>query len=370
MSENFKLPEPKLPKLEMPEAPKICEQAGGTLMEHPSCDGEDSDLKAYEKDSPIMPPVDGRPRIMIGVPILSYSHDFVESFLKFWTSLCLMENKEFQIGYHFMYRKPVHMAEIELIRLAQFNKCTHILLMDDDIYDVTLADLQKLIKADKDVISGVMYASKFPYAMCVFRRFDVTKKVIDMPADNTMFRLYEIPCMCVKCGFGMSHWDAKFCPVCGTENNNMIQKADLVPFPFTLIKLSIFDKLKEPWFHCTPGYPSDSWFCDRCHEAGVEIYAHMGVRLNHNGVTDLTRPYLMNMETEKRRAQNHKGIVPISAEDMEKHQYMLYNKMKEAEEKCKTRISFIDKQKEASNDGQDKGIGSDVQEEKGVEVPS
>lgn len=327
-NKDYKLPTPEFPKMEMPESPKTDRPEGAPIQ---SCDGGDNELMVYDTPSPVKANDDGRLRIMIGIPILTYSHEFVQSFMKFWTQLCLMEEvdgkKPFQVGYHFMYRKPVHMAELELVKIAQWNKCTHILLMDDDIYDVTVADLQKLVDAKKEVIGGVMYASKFPYAMCVFRRYDTNKKVIDMPADNSMFRLYEVPCHCMQCGFGLSHWDAKFCPVCGAANDNVIQKADLIPFPFTLIDLKVFDKIKKPWFHCTEGYPADSWFCDRCHEAGIPIYAHMGVRLNHNGVSDVTRGHLFNLELEKRKTQQNPGIVPISEADMEKHQFIPHQKM-------------------------------------------
>lgn len=371
MSEEFKLPTPDLPKMEMPEAPKVGRPEGEKIV---SCEGVDESLEMYNNPSPVPPPEDGRARIMIGIPILSYSHEFVQSFMKFWTQLCLMEQgadgkKPFQVGYHFIYRKPVHMAEEELVKVAQWNKCTHILFMDDDIYDVTVEDLKKLIAADKDVISGVMYASKFPFAMCVFRRYDTAKKVIDMPSDNSMFRLYEVPCNCTNCGFGLSHWDAKFCPICGSAQDNLLQKVDLIPFPFTLMKLSIFDKLKTPWFHCTTKYPTDSWFCDRCHEAGVEIYAHMGVRLNHNGVTDQSKSHMFNMEIEKRRAEKNVGIVPISEEDMNKHQYILHMKMQEAEAKCKPKLQFAETKREESDGKQDSSVSKDVRVEESVKVP-
>lgn len=367
-NKDYKLPTPEFPKMEMPESPKTDRPEGAPIQ---SCDGGDNELMVYDTPSPVKANDDGRLRIMIGIPILTYSHEFVQSFMKFWTQLCLMEEvegkKPFQVGYHFMYRKPVHMAELELVKIAQWNKCTHILLMDDDIYDVTVADLQKLVDAKKEVIGGVMYASKFPYAMCVFRRYDTNKKVIDMPADNSMFRLYEVPCHCTQCGFGLSHWDAKFCPVCGAANDNVIQKADLIPFPFTLIDLKVFDKIKKPWFHCTEGYPTDSWFCDRCHEAGIPIYAHMGVRLNHNGVSDVTRGHLFNLELEKRKTQQNPGIVPISEADMEKHQFILHQKMQEAEAKCRPQVEFVDI-KEASNECKKSSVPEDVRVQESVKV--
>lgn len=372
MSEDkYVLPTPDFPKMEMPESPKANRPEGAPIM---GCEGQINETAVYDGVSPVLPPDDGRPRIMIGIPVLTFSYEFVISFLKFWTALCNMPDvngkKPYQVGYHFVHRKPVHMAELELVKIAKWNKCTHILLMDDDIYDVTVEDLKKLVEADKPVVGGVMYASGFPYSMCVFRRYDTTKKVIDMPTDNSMFRLYEVPCTCNKCGFGMSHWDAIYCPMCGHENNNILQKADLIPFPFTLIKMDVFDKLKRPWFHCTDGYPTDSWFCDRCHEAGIPVYAHMGVRLNHRGITDVTRPYMIERDMAEKKATNNGGLVNITPEEMSKHQYLMHRKMIEAEDKCKPLVNFGVTGKGEQDVTEKSSVVKDVRLEESVKVPS
>lgn len=365
---KFTLPTPTFPDLNTPEEPPSDVPANEV---HMSCEGE---IYVAPKENPnILPPKEGIPRIMIGIPILTYSHEFVQCFIKFWTQLCLLAEGKFQAGYHFMHRKPVHMAEEALVDIARYNKCTHILFIDDDITDYTMEDLQRLIDADKDVIGGVMYASKFPYAMCVFRRYDTDKKVIDMPSDNSMFRLYEVPCACPnpKCNFRLSHWDAKFCPVCGGPVDNMIQKADLIPFPFTLMKLSIFDKIKKPAFYCSNIYPTDSWFADKCREVGIQQYAHMGVRLNHNGVNDVSKPFMLQQGIAEKRAADNQGIVDISEESMAMHEFLLNNKMNEAEAKCKVQLDIVEpKKSEVSNDSSTKSVTDGVTKEEGTEVPS
>jgi hypothetical protein len=364
MSE-FKLPEPVLPKLEMPESP-----VAGTPEDGKHMSSDASETVTFFNPS-ATPAKEGDIRILIGIPLLSYSHDFVQSFLKFWTQLCTgkINGKKIQIGFHFVYRKPVHMAEIEIVEVAQANKCTHILFMDDDIYDVTLEDLKKLIAADKEVISGVMNASKFPYAMCCFRRYNTEKKLIDQPSDNTMYRLYEIPCNCTACGFALSHWDAAFCPMCGAKQDNLIQKVDLIPFPFTLMKVSIFDKIKKPWFHCTENYPTDSWFADRCIEAGIQEYAHMGVRLNHNGVTDATKPFMFQMEMEKKKQVKDNGLVILSQEEMDKHQFLLHQKMKESEASIKPKPVMVEMEG-ATNVSPNSSVEEVIQETESTEVSS
>lgn len=327
---------PVYPKLEMPPSPDIVDKndavtrADGEGQLNPGTPGPLLDVP---------PPAPGKARIMICIPMLDVKYEFFESFMKFWTELCVANDQRYEIGYHIAYRKPVHMAEEYLVKVALANKATHILLMDDDIYDVRKSDLDKLLVADKDIIGGVMHASKFPHAMCVFRRYDRSKKVIDMPSDNTIYRLYEVPCLCGNCGAPQSHWDGKFCPACSHELNNLIQQADLIPFPFTLIKMSVFDKIKKPWFHCTNEYPTDSWFADRLIEAGMTEYAHMGVRLNHAGITDETKPFYMQMGMAK--AQKSGGIVNLDPVQMDIHQNLLINKMKETEEKMRTKPPII-----------------------------
>lgn len=363
-AKKFVLPKPDFPDLKPPVPPKSDMPQG---QPHMSCEG---DIYVTPKENPnILPPKDGMPRVMIGVPILTYSHDFVQCFLKFWSDLCLMAEGKFQAGYHFMHRKPVHMAEESLVDVAKYNKCTHILFIDDDITGYTLKDLQLLLDAKKEVIGGVMHASKFPYAMCVFRRYNVEKKVIDMPSDNSMFRLYEVPCACPnpQCNFRLSHWDAKFCPVCGATCDNMIQKADLIPFCFTLMKLSIFDKIKPPAFYCSNKYPTDSWFADKCREVGIQQYAHMGIRLTHDGVNDINKPYLIQMKIEEKKRTDNRGIVNISEEEMAKHEFILDNRMKEAEVKCKTSLDIV-LPKEDRNVSKTKSINNGVTEKAGIKV--
>ncbi len=326
------LKNPVYPRMDMPTPPQ-----GSPEGARP--DGEGIMEAANDAaNSPVPPPPPGKARILIGMPLLDVKYEQFESFLKLWTELCLKPDPRYEVGYTFAYRKPVHMAEESLVNIARYNKATHILFMDDDIYDVTKADLDKLFEADKDCISGVMHASKFPHAMCVFRRFDRNKKVIDMPADNSMYRLYEIPCTCPHCNTALSHWDMKHCFNCGNKVDLMVQQADLTPLPFTLIKMEVFNKIKKPWFHCTNGYPTDSWLADRLIEAGMTMHAHMGVRLNHAGITDETKPYYVQMGMA--RAQKLRAVVELSPQQMELHQSLLSRKMWETEQSLKPKIPF------------------------------
>ncbi len=256
------------------------------------------------------------PKILIGVPILSWTHEFALSFLKFWTELMTFKQKgiKFHVGYEFKYRRPVHMAEEELAQLAIDSGCTHLLLMDDDIYDVKAQDLLTLLNADKDVIAGIMHTSGFPHSMCAFRRYDRNTKVADQPILKGPARLYEIP----------------------PEQRHGIQPVDLVPFCFTLIKTKVFKKLKKPWFTCNTQAPTDSWFADSILDKGFGYFAHFGVWLNHRGITQYNAQYhaQIHMINQQQKGKTD-HIVQITPEEMRKHNAIMTERLKEAEKRAK-----------------------------------
>lgn len=257
------------------------------------------------------------PKILIGVPILAWTHEFATSFIRFWTELMMVsQERKFHIGFEFKYRRPVDLAEEELAELAVDSGCTHLLLMDDDIYDVTAQDFFALLDADKDVVGGIMFTSGFPHAMCAFRRYDLTKRVQDQPRLQESCRLYEVP----------------------NDQRVGLQHVDLIPFGFTMIKTSVFKRLPKRWFKCDTKAPTDSHFADSCIENNIEYFAHFGVWLNHRGI----RADNMGLQSQlgMHEAQRQKGrCIPLSPEQMEGQEKMVQQKMKEAEENYKLEIA-------------------------------
>jgi len=259
------------------------------------------------------------PKILIGVPILTWTHEFATSFLKFWTDIMTYQHKgrKFHVGFEFEYRKPVHMAEESLAQKAIDAGCTHLLLMDDDIYDIKAEDLIKLIDADKDVISGIMHTSGFPYSMCAFRRYDPNVKVADMPIQEGPARLYEVP----------------------PEQRTGIQEVDLIPFCFTLIKTDVFKKVKKPWFKCDTQAPTDSWFMDSIMEQGIKPYAHFGVLLNHRGIKAETVHLWRQIGTIEQQLASGPNIINLTQDEMRRHEMYMALKLKQAEEEFKKKMS-------------------------------
>jgi len=304
------------------------------------------------------PPPDGMGRILICVITRGILPDlkFMESFLKLWTELTIRQTKnelKYEIGYHFVKGKPVHLAETFAVQVARTNKCSHIILMDDDIYDVTADMVNMLYEAEKDVITGVMRTSGFPYAQCIFRRHNTEATVSSQPSQKGLFRLYEVPCRCPFCFeekiiANFPTWDTQWCYHCRKElpKDFPIQPIDLIPFPFTLIKMSVFERIKQPWFHCNTVFPTDSWFADRCIEAGIQEYVHMMIRFNHRGITDENFQHHFNMSLQE--TQKNGGVIELSPEQMEAHISMMEGKMNKAEELSHIRVKpdFLEKEKQ------------------------
>ena len=268
------------------------------------------------------------PKILIGVPILNWTHEFATSFLQFWTDLVTYQHKgrRFHVAYKFMHRCPVHMAEEHLVQMAIDSDCTHILFMDDDIYDVTAEMFLKLLDDDKDIVGGIMHASGFPYAMCAFRRYDTKKKVSEMPILKGAARLYEIP----------------------PEQRKGLVKVDLMAYCFTLFKTKIFKKLKKPWFTRNTQAPTDSWFSDTVLKAKLQYYVDFDVYVNHRGVTVENRHLWFEMGLQKQRKDSGRMIM-LTPEEMQRHEAMMRMKLADAEAKLtnerSTNIKFLEKSK-------------------------
>lgn len=283
------------------------------------------------------------PKILIGVPILAWSHDFAMSFLNFWTDLMTYQHKgrSFQVCYDFKYRRPVHLAEEELAQDALDAGCTHLLLMDDDIYDVTAQDMLKLLDADKDVIGGIMFTSKFPHAMCAFRRYAQDTTVAEQPTLKSSLRLYEIP----------------------GEQRVGIQPVDLIPFGFTLIKTDVFSRIPKPWFKCNTDAPTDSWFADSVLDANLQYFCHFDVWLNHNGVSRFN--HHLHMQLGMAAAQQKGRVIGISPEEMARHEAMMRIKMQQAEDEFKQKrisdLKFFERK-----EGTEIGVPIIVEEKKNV----
>ena len=203
-----------------------------------------------------------------------------------WLSTFLGALNEFSIrGWRvntfFPYRRPIVDAENEIAQVAISNGSDYIFRMDDDIWGYQPGMVNKLIEADKEFISGIIFVSGFPYSKCAFRKQDPKLSLIDI-YKNKMLMLTEV------------------------EGRGVVP-CDLSATPFTLIKTSIFEKILTPYYESVQGVAVDSVFCQKILDAGIQPYVHMDVQLNHRHVTPWNRHYLYNAEA---RAMMAAKVVP------------------------------------------------------------
>jgi len=154
--------------------------------------------------------------------------------------------------------------------------------------------------------------------MCAFRRYDANTKVAEQSALTGPARLYEVP----------------------MDQRVGVQKVDLIPFAFTLIKTKVFKNIEKPWFECDETAPTDSWFADKMLAGGFEYYAHFGVWLNHKGIRRETIHLNMQMGVLENQLKSTGQIIMLTPEEMKRHEAMMSLKLKQAEADAKNKAAM------------------------------
>ena len=157
---------------------------------------------------------------------------------------------------HGSYTSTVHgqspaKARNLLIQQAIDNNCTHIFLLDDDM--VPAPDtLIKLLKHDKDIVSGLYLLRSFPHRPALFDKAYENGKCKHASITNEVAKLTKV----VNCGLGC-----------------------------VLIKTKIFKKLEKPYVRLGE-IELDEWcddvgFFNRCRSAGFDIWCDFDCPVGH-----------------------------------------------------------------------------------------
>ena len=144
-----------------------------------------------------------------------------------------------------------------LVQLAQEKGCTHLMFIDNDM-EFPPSGIQRLLDHDKDIVGGIYNARGVPGKPVVS-----TVKMSEDYSSNEISNI-QIPAQLFKC-FGM-----------GTG--------------FMLVKLSVFDKLKKPYFVAFEDedgthHTEDIEFCIRAKKAGFDVWASPTIPIGHIGTT-------------------------------------------------------------------------------------
>lgn len=282
-------------------------------------------------------------KLLVGACLLDIKYDWMTSWNSFWTDV--IRSAEFEVGCSFKFRQNTFIAQENLAREAVDSGCTHLLLVDDDIFDYTLLDLTRLLDADVDMIGGVMLTKKFPFFECAMRRIDPTRPLVEHCKRTTGFDMYAVP----------------------VSDQKGVKPVDLISFGFTLISTDLLKRIKRPYFipdpnkinfdECHYEYLNftDSIFCDKVLELGVQPYAHFDVRLNHNGVT---RNNLAGwMEIYKQSGKLTQPGIEMNDKQFLEYKMTVKTKMTEAEERFHSesinKLKFYKEKKDEPSQGKD-----------------
>lgn len=145
-------------------------------------------------------------------------------------------------------------SRTRLVKQAQKLGATHMLFLDSDMFlnpsrnaAGKLEDpITTLVKRDKDVIGA-------PYN---FR---------SLPLKSTAS------------------------PISDLSDKTQPFKCNVVATGFLLIKMSVFDKIEKPYFqfgrdeNAELVYGEDTWFCQQCIKAGIDVWADPTIEIDHLG---------------------------------------------------------------------------------------
>ena len=146
----------------------------------------------------------------------------------------------------------VHQNENKIVEEAKSVHSKYLLFVEDDM-DFPQDGLAKLLKDDKDIVGANYNEKHFPLT-----------STIKIAGDNGQYADGQV------------------------EIPNVPFKVESVPMGFTLIKMSVFEKLKKPYFFHNfaedgEEYSQDVYFCRKVREAGIEIWCDPTIKCWHSG---------------------------------------------------------------------------------------
>jgi hypothetical protein len=168
-------------------------------------------------------------------------------------------------------------------RIAMENEFDYILMLDDDVL-IPVDSYSKLLAADKDVVAGNVVIRGYPYNNMIFK-FSEDRKKLDY--------YNEIP----------------------PELGNLVE-VDAVGCSLTLIKVSLLQKMRPPYFVTGTHNTEDIYFCLKAKDQvpDVKIYCDLSVECDH-----ILTPQAVGPKTKKFWKEFDEKCEPVLAEPKEDH---------------------------------------------------
>lgn len=199
-------------------------------------------------------------KIMIGVSTAGYLRN--SSFLEYYAAIQRPVNS---LG-AFVHGQSPARGRNHLFQLAIQQECTHILLLDDDVCpppDI----IEKLIRHDKDIVTGVLLKRDFPHHPILGYVTDKTGKwgvqfLNNLPGDGLLpIKTCGLGCVLIKTSVLKT-----------LEPLNVTQLDESAPPAW----VTLGNPVPDHW--C-----DDTMFFRRCEELGIEMFADLSVPVGHMG---------------------------------------------------------------------------------------
>ena len=198
--------------------------------------------------------------ILCCVPFLKPHEKHMEHFFEWY----IYNHSRFPLRRYREFYRSLQQVQSRAVQLARLMGASHILFTEDDQWGYPVEGLEALLEADKEVIGFKTYFKKYPYLSMAMRRKDP-----EVPLDliTRTQHLVQIE------GVGP-----------GTDP---IQKVDLLSWAFTLVRMTVFDRMEEaglePFRQWGP-VPTDSFFCQYCEDIGVEKFVDFRYTIGHGDI--------------------------------------------------------------------------------------
>ena len=224
-----------------------------------------------------------------------------------------------------IFWRALHQAQGRAVQMAREIGASHILFTEDDQWGMPVDGLDVLLEADKDVIGFRSYFKKYPFLSMAFRKKDPS---LDMVERHPNFQQIE-----------------------GVGSGDPIQKVDLISWAFTLVKMSVFDRMREAWgrvtvkqdflkavldgdpiaiaqaqaltadacgldpFECWGKVPTDSYFSQYCEDIGIERWCHFGYIIGNGDVPPKQIPQYRRLHDSLNVMRRQAGKMRVAMQD-------------------------------------------------------
>ena len=199
-----------------------------------------------------------KPLVLVAIP------HYKESEATFTTSLLSaieycngLENREYDLTYLCLPQTVIHDARNKAVEAAKMTGAKYLLFIDNDMAFPPEA-IDKLYNSIKekqaDVVSGLFFKREPPYNPTSLSRLEISDK-----EDEVKF-------------ITLKEWPEGMVEVDGTG------------MAFTIIDMTIFNKIKQPYFSFKEGVGEDLYFCFFAKTAGgAKMYCDARIKIGHIG---------------------------------------------------------------------------------------